>query len=61
MNFRYVSDDKKSTLSTNCGMIKAFTDKAPIGESDKFSTVARNSSTDAEMGAVPLFSGLIST
>lgn len=37
------------------------TDKAPIGESDKFSTVARNSSTDADIGAVPLLSGLIST
>lgn len=37
------------------------TDKTPIGDNDKFSTVALNSSTLAEMGAVPLFSGLIST
>ena len=46
-------------------MEKAFvnliTDKTPIGESDKFSTVARSSSTDAEILSVPLLSGLIST
>lgn len=33
----------------------------PSGESERFSTVARNSSTLAEIGAVPLFNGLIST
>lgn len=37
------------------------TESAPIGESDKFSTVARSSSTEAEIGGCPLFSGLIST
>lgn len=40
---------------------QTFTDKAPIGDSERFSTVARSSSTDAEMGAVPLLSGFIST
>lgn len=42
-------------------ILAKFTDKAPMGDSERFSTVARSSSTDAEMGAVPLFSGLIST
>lgn len=38
------------------------TDKAPpSGDNDKFSTVARSSSTLAEIGADPLFNGLIST
>lgn len=37
------------------------TDNTPIGDSDKFSTVARSSSTDAEILSVPLLSGLIST
>lgn len=38
------------------------TDKAPpSGDNDKFSTVARNSSTLAEIGADPLFNGFIST
>lgn len=38
------------------------TDKAPPnGDNDKLSTVALNSSTLAEIGAIPLFSGLIST
>jgi hypothetical protein len=37
------------------------TERAPMGDSERFSTVARSSSTDADMGAVPLFSGLIST
>lgn len=38
------------------------TDKAPPrGDRDKFSTVARNSSTLADIGADPLFKGFIST
>lgn len=38
------------------------TDKAPpSGDNDKFSTVARNSSTLADIGADPLFNGFIST
>ena len=35
--------------------------RIPIGDSERFSTVARSSSTLAEMGAAPLLSGLIST
>jgi hypothetical protein len=41
--------------------IVQLTESAPIGDKERFSTVARSSSTDAEMGAVPLLSGLIST
>lgn len=38
------------------------TDEAPPrGDKDKFPTVARNSSTLAEIGAEPFFNGLIST
>ena len=38
------------------------TDNAPPnGDNDKFSTVARNSSTLADIGALPLLRGLIST
>lgn len=37
------------------------TDNAPSGDKDIFSTVARNSSTLADIGAVPLLSGFIST
>lgn len=43
-------------------LIWLHTDKAPpSGDNDKFSTVARSSSTLAEIGADPLFNGLIST
>lgn len=35
--------------------------KPPVGDKDIFSTVARSSSTEADMGAEPLFSGFIST
>lgn len=43
--------------------VRALTDKAPPSgdDSDRFSTVARSSSTLAEIGADPLLSGLIST
>lgn len=42
--------------------VQYHTDNAPpSGDSDKFSTVARNSSTLAEIGADPLFNGFIST
>lgn len=33
----------------------------PRGESDKFSTVARSSSTEADIGVDPFLSGFIST
>lgn len=43
-------------------IVQIHTDKAPPrGDKDKFSTVARNSSTDADIGADPLFNGFIST
>lgn len=37
------------------------TEIAPIGDREIFPTVARNSSTLADIGAVPLFNGFIST
>jgi len=43
------------------GNLCALTEAAVTGESDKFSTVARSSSTLALIGAEPLLSGLIST
>ena len=45
----------------NGNKLCTLTEAAATGESDKFSTVARSSSTLALIGAEPLLSGLIST
>lgn len=58
---KYLSRPRPSRVIKHHSKKANFTDKAPIGDKERFSTVARSSSTDAEMGAVPLFSGFIST
>lgn len=57
------SGNEEEAKKELCSDVKMgfLTDKAPMGDNERFSTVARNSSTEAEMGAVPLLSGLIST
>lgn len=55
------TQSRKSSSEENEKSAVTFTDKAPMGDSESVSTVARSSSTDAEIGAVPLFSGFIST
>jgi hypothetical protein len=65
-NFQQIHHKNQSRKSDENGRWKVksnwkLTESAPMGDNDKFSTVARSSSTEAEIGAVPLFSGLIST
>lgn len=59
--FMKTQSRKKLQRNENAGSRLTFTERAPMGDKERFSTVARSSSTDAEMGAVPLLSGLIST
>jgi hypothetical protein len=54
-------DTLKYNAEINGNKLCTLTEAAGTGESDKFSTVARSSSTLALIGAEPLLRGLIST